>query len=48
MIEQNVDNIITDNIETARQCVRESRYSNLLNDLVQTLDEGDAGTKADS
>ena len=48
MIEQNVDNIITDNIETARQCVRESRYSNLLNDLVQTLDEGDANTNAGS
>lgn len=42
MIDQNVDNIITDNIETARQCVRESRYSDVLNDLVQTLDEDDA------
>ena len=39
MIDQNVDNIITDNIELARQCVKESRYSPLLNDLVQTLEE---------
>ena len=39
MIDQNVDNIITDNIELARQCVKESRYSPLINDLVQTLEE---------
>ncbi len=30
MIERNVDNIITDNIELAKQCVYASRYSNLL------------------
>lgn len=30
MVERNVDNIITDNIELAKQCVYESRYSNLL------------------
>ncbi len=30
MAERNVDNIITDNIELAKQCVYESRYSNLL------------------
>lgn len=39
MIERNVDNIITDNIELARQCVTESKYSTLLSDLVQTLEE---------
>ena len=39
MIDNNVDNIITDNIELARQCVLESRYGPLLNDLVQTLEE---------
>jgi len=48
MIEQNVDNIITDNIETARQCVRESRYSTLLNDLVQTLDKDESQTNTDA
>ena len=47
MIDQNVDNIITDNIETARQCVRESRYSTLLNDLVQTLENEDSQENAD-
>ena len=45
MIERRVDNIITDNIELARQCVTESRYSQLVSDLVQTLelapDEGE-------
>lgn len=30
MIERNVDNIITDNIELAKQCVYASRYSDLL------------------
>ena len=39
MIERNVDNIITDNIPMARQCVMESRYSPLMNELVQTLEE---------
>ena len=39
MIDRNVDNIITDNITLARQCVMESRYSPLLNELVQTLEE---------
>ena len=39
MIERNVDNIITDNIELARQCVTQSRYSQLLSELVKTLDE---------
>ena len=40
MIERNVDNIITDNIELARKRVQESRYSLLLSELVQTMDEG--------
>ena len=39
MIERNVDNIITDNIPMARQCVMESRYSPLMSELVQTLEE---------
>ena len=39
MIERNVDNIITDNIPLARQCVMESRYSPLVSELVQTLEE---------
>ena len=42
MIDRNVDNIITDNIELARQCVLESRYSPLVNDLVHTLSDEDA------
>ena len=42
MIDRKVDNIITDNIELARQCVMDNRYSQLLSDLVQTLDEGPA------
>ena len=39
MIDRNVDNIITDNISLARQCVMESRYSPLVSELVQTLEE---------
>lgn len=39
MIERNVDNIITDNIELARQRVSESRYSRLVSDLVQAVGE---------
>ena len=39
MIERNVDNIITDNISLARQCVMESHYSPLVSELVQTLEE---------
>lgn len=39
MIERNVDNIITDNIELARQRVSESRYSRLVSDLVQAVAE---------
>lgn len=35
MIELNVDNIITDNIELARQCINESRYSNLLTEYLK-------------
>lgn len=35
MIELNVDNIITDDIELARQCVDESRYSNLLTEYLK-------------
>ena len=38
MIERNVDNIITDNISLARQCVMESHYSPLVSELVQTLE----------
>ncbi|MCM1537813.1 MAG: glycerophosphoryl diester phosphodiesterase membrane domain-containing protein [bacterium] len=34
MVELNVDNIITDDIELARQCIYESRYSNLLIDYL--------------
>lgn len=48
MIDQNVDNIITDNIETALQCVMESRYSTLLNDLVQTLEEEESAQADDT
>ena len=39
MIERNVDNIITDNITLARQCVTDSHYSTLVSELVQTLEE---------
>lgn len=35
MIELNVDNIITDNIELARQCINESRYSDLLTEYLK-------------
>lgn len=35
MIELNVDNIITDDIELARQCIYESRYSSLLMEYVK-------------
>ena len=42
MIDRKVDNIITDNIELARQCVMDNRYTQLLSDLVQTLDESPA------
>lgn len=38
MIDRNVDNIITDNVALARQCVTESHYSNLLSDFIKTLD----------
>lgn len=41
MIERKVDNIITDNIELARQRVMESRYTRLVSDLVQTLESGE-------
>ena len=44
MIEHNVDNIITDDVELARQCVAESKYSDLLSELVKTLEsEEEAG-----
>lgn len=39
MIERKVDNIITDNIELARQRVSESRYSRLVSDLAQAVGE---------
>ena len=39
MIERNVDNIITDNVSLARQCVMDRRYSPLVSELVQTLEE---------
>ena len=38
MIARNVDNIITDNVVLARQCVTESLYSDLLSDIVKTVD----------
>lgn len=37
MAELNVDNIITDNIELARECVYESRYSSLLREFLKAL-----------
>ena len=37
MIERNVDNIITDDVLLARQCVHESRYSDLLNEFLKLL-----------
>ena len=37
MIENRVDNIITDNIPLARQCVEDSRYSDLLSDFIKLL-----------
>ena len=37
MIELNVDNIITDNIELAKQCIYESRYSNLLAEYMKLI-----------
>lgn len=37
MIEMGVDNIITDNIELARTCVTESRYSSLLEEFLKIL-----------
>ncbi len=37
LIERNVDNLITDNILMARQCVDESRYSDLLSEFVKLL-----------
>ena len=38
MIERGVDNIITDNVELARQCVRQSRYSQLLSEVVSAVE----------
>ena len=38
MISRNVDNIVTDNVELARQCVTESHYGELLSDLVKTIE----------
>lgn len=35
MAERNVDNIITDNIELAKQCIYESRYSDLLTEYLK-------------
>ena len=37
LIERNVDNIITDDILLARQCVDESRYSDLLSEFVKLI-----------
>ena len=37
MIENRVDNIITDNIPLARKCVEDSRYSDLLSDFIKLL-----------
>lgn len=39
MIEHNVDNIITDNIPLARQCVEESRYSDILSEFIKWLNQ---------
>lgn len=47
MIKRNVDNIITDDVELARQRVTESRYSQLLSDLVQTLETEDPDVPAE-
>lgn len=38
MIEKNVDNIITDDIELAKQCVYESRYSDLLTEYMKLFE----------
>ena len=38
MIEKNVDNIITDDIELAKQCVYESRYSDLLMEYMKMFE----------
>ncbi|MCI8466022.1 MAG: glycerophosphodiester phosphodiesterase [Lachnospiraceae bacterium] len=38
MIERNVDNIITDDIELAKKCVYESRYSNFLAEYIKLFD----------
>ncbi len=38
MIAKNVDNIITDDVELARRLVYESRYSELLGDIVELLE----------
>ncbi len=38
MIEMNVDNIITDNIELAKECIYESRYSSLLREFLKVLE----------
>lgn len=38
MIEKNVDNIITDDIELAKQCVYESRYSDLLTEYMKMFE----------
>ncbi len=38
MIELNVDNIITDNIELAKECIYESRYSSLLGEFLKWIE----------
>ena len=38
MIDRNVDNIITDDVSLALQCVYESRYSDLLTEFVEMLE----------
>ena len=38
MAELNVDNIITDDIELAKKCIYESRYSNLLAEYIKLFE----------
>ena len=38
MIELNVDNIITDDVDLAKQCVIESRYSDMLEEYIDMLE----------
>ena len=37
MVELNVDNIITDDVDLAKQCVYESRYSDMMEEYIDLL-----------